>query len=339
MRWWKRSASTSRPRSRTIVGQVAERLLERGGLGVGVDEHERSPGADRHRHQPEPGAVEVRVGARRGAQAAVEPVGPGVVRALQRAALGRAGRDERAAVAADVGERAQDVVAVAREHDREAGDVGRGEAARRGQLVAPAGVLPRAAEDRRALALRDLAGPRRRTRAACAARSAAAPPRRAHPPRPARSRASSGARRHARRRPSYASSSVVTRKRSRSQVIVLRTSTRVRQSPRASSTPTSQRGLGRERVALDEPEADDVALRQLGRAARQQRAAVDPGEPRLGGAGGEVARDGAAGRPARERLLARLRRALGRHRTRAAPRRRAPRAAPAARPARRAPSA
>ena len=193
--------------------KIAERLLQRLRAGIRIDEHERAPGADRHRHQPEPVELEARLGARGGAQAAVQPVGPCVVWALQGATLGRAGRHDRAAMAADVDERAQDVVAVAREHDREAGDVRGGEAARRGQLVAPRGVLPRAPEDRCALARLDLGvrvpGPgerARRARRVIPARGVVG--QRAHPP----SRAISCVQRRAKLRsaPSYAASSVVT---------------------------------------------------------------------------------------------------------------------------------
>ena len=85
--------------------QVAERARTAARrVGSGIGEHERSPGADRDRHEPHAGRNRTPGPrrARRGPQAAVETVGPGVVRALQRAPLARRRRDDRAAVAADV---------------------------------------------------------------------------------------------------------------------------------------------------------------------------------------------------------------------------------------------
>ena len=108
------------PELRDLRGQRAERLRERLGVGVGVREDERAPGVDRDGNEAELVLREVRLllAARRRAEAAVEPVRPGVVRALQRLAarlpLGEGG----AAVAADVDEAAQDAVSVARDDDR-----------------------------------------------------------------------------------------------------------------------------------------------------------------------------------------------------------------------------
>ena len=89
--------------------QLSQPFLERRGGGVGVDEDERAPGADGDPAKAELAAVEARlaVGARRRPEAAVEPVGPGVVRALERFAAALALDDQRAAVAADVQERVQ----------------------------------------------------------------------------------------------------------------------------------------------------------------------------------------------------------------------------------------
>ena len=63
----------------------AERVRERLRLGAGVGEDERAPGVDRDGHEAELVLREVRLllAARRLAEAAVEPVRPGVVRALQ----------------------------------------------------------------------------------------------------------------------------------------------------------------------------------------------------------------------------------------------------------------
>ena len=70
------------------LGQLAEVLGERRGAAVRVDEDERPPGVDRHRQEAELRLVEalLALGARRGAERAVEVVRPGVVGALQRLA-------------------------------------------------------------------------------------------------------------------------------------------------------------------------------------------------------------------------------------------------------------
>jgi hypothetical protein len=62
---------------------LSERLGER--PRVGVDEHERAPGVGQDRRQSELVCIEARlpVRARRCAQASLEAVRPGVVRALQ----------------------------------------------------------------------------------------------------------------------------------------------------------------------------------------------------------------------------------------------------------------
>src|SRR4030095_5731216 len=80
-------------------------------------------------------------------QPAIEPIGPGVVRALQRLALTRATADDRAAVPAHVEERTEDVVPVTHEHDRDVADPGGGERARFGHLSRVPDVLPGATED------------------------------------------------------------------------------------------------------------------------------------------------------------------------------------------------
>ena len=70
-----------------------------------------------------------------GEQAAVEAVRPGVVRALERLAPARALADDRAAVPADVEERAQHVLLVADEDDRDVADARRCEGAGLGDLA------------------------------------------------------------------------------------------------------------------------------------------------------------------------------------------------------------
>ena len=138
---------------------------------------------------------------RRRAQAAVEPVRPRVVRALQRAALARAARDDRAAVPAHVGERAQHVVAVAREHDGQPGDVRR--------RVASPGAVSSSRRPAYCHARRKIRSRSRRAISGSSYQDQGIVLIR----RPAGSRASSGARTGA-PRPRSASSSVVTRKRS-----------------------------------------------------------------------------------------------------------------------------
>ena len=108
------------------------------------------------RHQAEALHVEVRLllAARRRAQAAVEPVGPGVVGALDRAAALRLVHEHGAAVAADVQERAQRVLAVAHHQQRQPahaawGTCCRARRARRG--------APRTASERRKIRSRSTA--------------------------------------------------------------------------------------------------------------------------------------------------------------------------------------
>ena len=76
------------PELRDLRGERAERLRERLRVGAGVGEDERAPGVDRDGNEAELVLREVRllVAARRRAEAAVEAVRPGVVRALQRLA-------------------------------------------------------------------------------------------------------------------------------------------------------------------------------------------------------------------------------------------------------------
>ena len=95
------------------------------------------------------------VAARRRAEAAVEPVRPGVVGALQCLAARLPFGEGGAAVAADVDEGAQDAVSVARDDDR--GTAGlRGEVARRRKLSRVTDVLPRRPKDPLVLPPQDL---------------------------------------------------------------------------------------------------------------------------------------------------------------------------------------
>ena len=89
-------------------------------LGVRVDEDERAPRVDEHRTEAEALLVEARlpVRARGRAQGAVEVVRPRVVGALERLAPALALADERAAVTADVHERAQLAFLVPHDDDR-----------------------------------------------------------------------------------------------------------------------------------------------------------------------------------------------------------------------------
>ena len=136
------------PPSARIVGSVAERVGERLGLRVGIDEDERAERVDRHRHETERLAVEagLAVGARRAPERPVERVRPGVVRALDRLAPGVAVAEHVAPVAADVDEAAQLAVAAAGEEDREHAGPRRGQLPGLRDLVEARGVLPRAAE-------------------------------------------------------------------------------------------------------------------------------------------------------------------------------------------------
>ena len=111
---------------REEVRQLAEVLRERWCVRVRVDEDERSPGIHLHGHEPELRLVEalLALGARRRAERAVEAVGPRVIRALERLAPPLALADERAAVAADVQERAHRPFLVADDDNRDTGRVG-----------------------------------------------------------------------------------------------------------------------------------------------------------------------------------------------------------------------
>ena len=137
--------------------QLAERLGERRRLGIRVDEDERPPGVDRAGRRPSSAASKLglAVGARRRAERAVELVRPGVVGALERLAPALALADERAAVAADVQERAQLGVLAADDDDRDPARVAGEERTRLGDLVGAAGVLPGSPEDPLALEPQD----------------------------------------------------------------------------------------------------------------------------------------------------------------------------------------
>ena len=134
-------------------GHLPERLGERRGIRVGVDEDERAPrihGPGRQAQLvPVEAGLEVRTG--RGLECAVQSVGPRVVGALQRRAASVALGDGKAAVAADVEKGAELALARARDDNRRQAD-GRGEErARLRQSAEVAGVGPGGAEDPRLL--------------------------------------------------------------------------------------------------------------------------------------------------------------------------------------------
>jgi hypothetical protein len=130
------------------LGQRAERVRERRRVLVGVHEQERPPGLEAKRNERDALLVEVRLAlrARSGAERAVEPVRPRVVRALHRLPGVLALDEERSAVAADVEERARPALVPQDEHRHLAGPGGEPVA---DVLDAPgmADVLPRPPED------------------------------------------------------------------------------------------------------------------------------------------------------------------------------------------------
>src|SRR5262245_16659376 len=128
---------------------VAEHLGQRGRVRVGIDEDEWPRGVDRDLLEAELGEVEARlaIGPRSGAQGAVEPVRPRVVRALERLARAGPARDDVAAMATDVEEGAN--VSLARacnNYGNLAGDGGEVGAVLR-ELALVADVLPGARKD------------------------------------------------------------------------------------------------------------------------------------------------------------------------------------------------
>src|SRR4029077_4605383 len=135
----------------------SERVRKRFRVGADVGEEERAPGIDRNRDEAELVLREIRllVAARRIAEAAVEPVGPRVVRALQGLAAALPFGERVTAVAADGDEPAQHAVAIARHDDGRPGDLG-GEVARLPELPGVADVLPGRAEDPLLLPTQDL---------------------------------------------------------------------------------------------------------------------------------------------------------------------------------------
>src|SRR4029453_9326478 len=107
--------------------------------------HERSPRLEPERDEAE-AFVEATLALRprRGEQPSVEPVRPGVVRALERLALARAFADDGPAVAADVEESAQRPLVVADEQHRDVAGASGVERARLGDLLRAGDVLPEA---------------------------------------------------------------------------------------------------------------------------------------------------------------------------------------------------
>ena len=141
---------------RNLGGNGAEHLGERRGLRVLVDEHERTPGLHLELRQADFGTVPIFHALEFGLaqQAAVERVGPGVIRAADRGRLAPPFGQQGAAMAADVGERAQAGVLAARHQDGLAGDFAREVTARSGELVGVPHGLPGASEHARAVPLR-----------------------------------------------------------------------------------------------------------------------------------------------------------------------------------------
>ena len=103
------------------VRERVQRVGQRRCVGIRVHEDEGPPGIHLRGAQCELVAIEVGVGlgARRRAEAAVQPVGPRVVVALEAGAAARAGDHLGAAMAADVGERSQRSVAIAHHDERD----------------------------------------------------------------------------------------------------------------------------------------------------------------------------------------------------------------------------
>jgi hypothetical protein len=132
-----------------LLRDVLEEVRERRRIAVGIHEDERPPRLERELDEPELPLLDpaLAVGAGRGEQPPVEAVRPRVVGALQRLPLARALADDRAAVAADVDERAQDAVVVADEEHRGVAGARGVERAGLGDLVRARDVLPEAAED------------------------------------------------------------------------------------------------------------------------------------------------------------------------------------------------
>ena len=143
---------------RDNLGKVAQRDVKSRRVHIRVREHERAPRVHLRGHQAEAGHVEVGLvlAARRAAQAAVEAVGPGVVGALDRAALLRLVHEDGAAVAAHVQEGAKLLVAVEHHDQRQAAHLRGEHAAGAVQLAQVPHVLPRAPKDRVALQARHL---------------------------------------------------------------------------------------------------------------------------------------------------------------------------------------
>jgi hypothetical protein len=128
---------------------LAEGIRERVRFRIRIDEHERSPCLDCSGNESKIVRVELglAVGARRGAQPAVETVRPCVVRALQRLAAPFALRDGEAAMSTYVEKRAELAVTRVRDDYRNLPRPRREVRARLGHLRRVAGVLPAARED------------------------------------------------------------------------------------------------------------------------------------------------------------------------------------------------
>ena len=140
------------------IRQVSEVMLQRLGRIVEVEEDEPRPGCQPHRRQRKTLALEALLHARHLSQAAVEAIGPCVIRADHSAqALAALGvQQSRTAMSADVVERAHHAVAAACNDDRIAGDLVREVVARRRDLFLAADADPHSGEQALVLEPQDL---------------------------------------------------------------------------------------------------------------------------------------------------------------------------------------
>ena len=153
-----RACGRRRSRPRHLGRDGAHHLGQRRRVVGQVDEDERAPALDAHGDEAEVLLGEalgvLHLG--RGAQAAVEPVRPAVVAALERLAVALRERDLARAMPADVVEGAQLAVEAVRDDDRLVEDRDRDEVADALELIGPCHELPGAAEDPLLLALEDV---------------------------------------------------------------------------------------------------------------------------------------------------------------------------------------
>ena len=145
------------PRVGDPLRDAVEELLERGRSGSGFTKISGPQVSSCSCTRPSSSLAMPASWLPRGAvmQPAVEPVRPCVVRALQRLSAPLPLADDRAAVPADVEERAERVLTVADDDHRDVSDPCRRERARLRHLSRVPDVLPRAAEDALSLELED----------------------------------------------------------------------------------------------------------------------------------------------------------------------------------------